>query len=82
MIEYVEYLNDDLRANENDLASLRMMTKIYIARTSSYIFDEYRKEVFAPFLQSEQDFSIKKILGRINECKKIEPLRALLLNIK
>jgi hypothetical protein len=38
--------------------------------------------VFAPFLQGDKDFSIKKILGRINESKNLEALRELIGNIK
>lgn len=58
------------------------MAKLYIARTSSYVFAEYRKDVFAPFLQSDKEFSVKKILGRINESKSLEALRELISNIK
>jgi hypothetical protein len=53
IIEYVEYLSEDLNVNKNDIGALRLMTKLYIARTSSYIFAEYRREVFAPFLQAD-----------------------------
>jgi hypothetical protein len=57
--------------NRNDLFALKLMAKLYIARTSSYVFAEYRKDVFAPFLQGDKDFSIKKILVRINESKNL-----------
>lgn len=40
--EYAEYLNDDLKGNPNDITALKLMTKIFIARTSGYVFNQYR----------------------------------------
>lgn len=38
LIEYADYLNADLKKNSNDLLALKLLVKIYIIRTSSYVF--------------------------------------------
>jgi hypothetical protein len=50
--EYAQYLNEDLRRDDSDLMALKLLVKIYIIRTSSYLFSEMRSEVFEPFLRT------------------------------
>ena len=63
--EYAQSLNDDLRKDDKDILALKLLVKIYIIRTSSYVFSEMRTEVFEPFIKQE-GFNIKKVLFRIN----------------
>ena len=65
MSEYAQSLNDDLRKDDKDILALKLLVKIYIIRTSSYVFSEMRTEVFEPFIKQE-GFNIKKVLSRIN----------------
>ena len=44
--EYVDFLKEDLRESKHDLVALRLLAKLYIVRTSGYIFNQYRNEVF------------------------------------
>lgn len=62
--------------------ALKLLVKIYIIRTSSYVFSEMRAEVFKPFMSLDRVFNIKKVLARINECNDRQPFRELLTNIK
>jgi len=63
--EYAQLLNEDLRKDDKDIVALRLLVKIYIIRTSRYLFSEMRTEVFEPFLNKER-FNVKKVLVRIN----------------
>ena len=63
--EYAQSLNDDLRKDDKDILALKLLVKIYIIRTSSYVLSEMRTEVFEPFIKQE-GFNIKKVLTRIN----------------
>jgi len=44
--EYAQSLNEDLRKDDKDILALKLLVKIYIIRTSSYVFSEMRTEVF------------------------------------
>lgn len=75
LVEYAEYLNADLKKDKNDLVALKLLVKIYIIRTSSYVFSEMRSEVFEPFLRIDRVFNLKKVLARINESTDKNALR-------
>jgi hypothetical protein len=60
----------------------RLLAKIFIARTSGYIFNQNRMEVFGPLFKQDKLFNIKKIYGKINDCQEAEPLQALILKIQ
>jgi len=62
--------------------ALKLLVKIYIIRTSSYLFSEMRTEVFEPFLRTEKRFNLKKVLSRVNESTDRKMLKQLLVNIK